>query len=66
MPERDVNLDLFQRALGLEEPWEVKEVKFDVSGRRLDLRLDFRKGARFACPACGAAGCKVHDTEAHT
>ena len=66
MPNRDVNLDLFQRALGLQEPWEVKEVKFDVGGRRLDLRIDFRKGARFACPACGAPGCKVHDTEAHT
>ena len=30
------------------------------------MRIDFRKGARFACPECGAAGCKVHDTESHT
>ena len=34
--------------------------------RRLDLRIDFPKGARFRCPECGAAGCKVHDTERHT
>lgn len=60
------DLDLFQQALGLEEPWEVVEVKFDVERRRLDLRVDFRKGSRFACPECGAAGCKVHDTELHT
>lgn len=60
------DLDLFQQALGLEEPWEVIEVKFDAGRRRLDLRVDFRKGARFACPECAVAGCKVHDTESHT
>jgi hypothetical protein len=61
-----VNLDLFQRALGLQDPWEVVEVEFDRERRRLDLRIDFRKGARFPCPECGADGCKVHDTESHT
>ena len=60
------DLDLFQRALGLEEPWEVVDVQFDVARRRLDLRIDFSKGARFPCPECAAAGCKVHDTERHT
>jgi transposase len=60
------DLDLFQQALGLVEPWEVVDVKFDAERRRLDLRVDFRKGARFPCPECGAAGCKVHDTESHT
>jgi transposase len=60
------DLELFQQALGLEEPWEVVEVQFDAERRRLDLRVDFRKGARFACPECGAPGCKVHDTEPHT
>jgi len=57
---------LFRQALGLEDPWEVVDVKFDPPRRRLDLRIDFRKGARFPCPECGAAGCKVHDTESHT
>ena len=60
------DLDLFQRALGLEDPWEVVDVEFDVGARRLDLRIDFPKGSRFRCPECGAAGCKVHDTEPHT
>ena len=60
------DLELFQQALGLEEPWKVVEVQFDAERRRLDLRVDFRKGARFACPECGAPGCKVHDTEPHT
>jgi site-specific recombinase XerD len=60
------DLDLFRQALGLEEPWEVVEVKFDAGRRRLDLRIDFRRGARFPCPECGAAECKVHDSEWHT
>src|SRR6266545_6974443 len=45
------DLDLFQQALGLVEPWEVVDVKFDAERRRLDLRVDFRKGARFPCPS---------------
>lgn len=60
------DVDLFQLALGLGEPWEVVETKFDPAARRLDLRIDFRKGARFPCPVCGAADCKVRDTEQKT
>jgi transposase len=60
------DVDLFQRALGLGEPWEVVGVEFDAGERRLDLRIDFRKGARFACPECGRDGLKVHDTEQKT
>jgi len=55
--------DLFQQALGLQEPWSVVGVNFDGEARRLELVLDFAKGARFACPECARPGCKVHDTE---
>jgi hypothetical protein len=41
------DLDLFQRALGLDEPWQVVGVEFDAAQRRLDLRVDFPKGSRF-------------------
>jgi len=60
------DLNLFQRALGLVEPWEVVEEKFDAEQKRLDLRIDFAKGSKFACPECGREGCPVHDTESHT
>jgi transposase len=60
------DVDLFQAALGLEKPWEVVGVEFDTERRRLDLRIDFQKGARFPCPECGRADCPVHDTEPHT
>ena len=41
-------------------------LQFDAERRRLDLRIDFPKGARFPCPECGRADCPVHDTEPHT
>jgi transposase len=60
------DVDLFQAALDLEKPWEVVGVEFDAERRRLDLRIDFPKGARFPCPECERADCGVHDTEPHT
>ena len=55
--------DLLQKALGLTAPWKVVSVDFDAAKGRLDIRIDFEKGARFDCPSCGVAGCPVHDTE---
>jgi transposase len=54
--------DLFQLALGLVPPWMVKACAFDAKARRLDIEIDFARGGRFPCPACGRAGCPVHDT----
>lgn len=43
-------IDLFQAAVGLPEPWRVVGAEFSADRKRLDLYLDFPKGARFACP----------------
>ena len=40
------DLLLFQAALGLSDPWQVTSVVFDAEAKRLDLRVDFAKGAR--------------------
>lgn len=53
--------ELFGRALGLEKPWQVVNIMFDQSQRRLNLFLDFPKGSSFPCPQCGVP-CGVHDT----
>jgi transposase len=58
------DLALFTAALGLGDPWRVTSVEFDAERKRLDLRVDFARGARFACPECDAPGLKVHDTDA--
>ena len=57
------NLDLFKMALGLEDPWKVTRTDFNPEGGRLDLYLDFPRGARFSCPVdgCDQEACPVHD-----
>ena len=57
--------DLFQLALGITSPWFVASSGFDAVDERLDIKLDFKTGARFDCPECKAAGCPVHDTVGH-
>lgn len=56
--------ELLQLALGLALPWLVASSRFDAANRRLDITLDFARGARFACPDCGAGGCPAYDSEA--
>lgn len=53
--------ELFQVALGLSGPWHVVSSDFDVEFGRLRIRLDFKPGAKFACPDCGASA-TAHDT----
>jgi transposase len=50
---------LFQSALGIESPWFVESVTFDASLKRLDIRLDFKRGSRFEVDG---VSCSVHDT----
>jgi transposase len=52
---------LFEAALGVSDPWSVKDVSFDVAAKRLTIEIDFASGSRFPFP--GAAGeHPVHDT----
>jgi transposase len=53
---------LLQLALGVQSPWFVAASDFALDKKRLDIKLDFKAGARFECPECKAAGCPVHDT----
>ena len=40
---------LFSAALGLIAPWTVVETRFDAAAKRLELKIDFAPGSRFAC-----------------
>ena len=57
---------LFEKALGIEEPWYVKSLQFDPDAKRLDIAIDFHKGAVFTYvdSESGAeyAGLKAYDT----
>jgi len=49
---------------GSSGPSCVERTELDEEGRRLDIRLSFEFGGMFACPDCGAEGCKAYDTKA--
>jgi transposase len=43
---------LFEAALDIQNPWKIKEVRLDHGRRRLDINLDFQRGATFSCSEC--------------
>jgi len=59
-------LTLFTQALGLTKPWNVVNVVFSKESGRLDLKIDFLRGATFLCPTCGKGECPLHDTKERT
>jgi len=56
---------LFTMALGLTEPWYVRDASFDSENKTLTLKVDFKKGSKF--PHRDAEGLhSVYDTEKKT
>ena len=53
--------ELFGVALGIVPPWQVTSVDFNKESSRLDITIDFQRGATFPCPVCGTSS-PVHDT----
>lgn len=40
--------DFFSRVLGLSEPWEVEELKLDLGGKKVEVRVGVREGTKWA------------------
>ncbi|WP_062350066.1 ISL3 family transposase [Bacillus kwashiorkori] len=60
---RDFNQEysVFQKALGIEDPWYVIDYELNQNDYILDIYLDFRRGSEFVCTHCGHPQAKVHD-----
>lgn len=52
--------DHYSQALGLSEPWNVKDVILDTKAKTVDIEVAYRSGT-VSCPACGKA-CRIRDT----
>lgn len=50
MEKMQEELDLFQAALGIGEPWFVSYRELDKKELLLHVGLNFKRGAEFACP----------------
>ena len=55
------DLETFQAALGLKDPWFVAGSRFDAAAKRLDIDISFDKHALFPCPTCGRPDCPIYD-----
>jgi transposase len=66
MNPHEHTLQLFHAALGLQEPWLITNVHFSPEEKQLRILVDFKKGAKFDCPCCGASGAKAYDTTSRT
>ena len=53
---------LFEAALGVTQPWYVKEARFDGPAKTLTIDIDFEAGSRFSHPEVAGAH-PVHDTQ---
>jgi transposase len=54
---------LFGVALGINPPWEVVGIEFSKEAKRLDIKIDFKRGANFDCPVCGSPAPAYDTTE---
>jgi transposase len=59
--------ELFEAALGIQSPWFIERIEFDVEGKRLDVHLNFKRGSSFPSKLDGFPDLyKVKDTKVKT
>jgi transposase len=51
---------LYERILGLSDPWYVDDVQIDFKASTITIKVDHKPGTPFKCPECNASGI-VHD-----
>ena len=54
--------ELFNAALGIEEPVYIDEIAFDGEFGELHIHMNFRRDGRFICAECCEQGLPVYDT----
>jgi transposase len=50
----------YRLLLGVESPWQVKNVKLELSEKRVEIELAWTEGAKAPCPVCGQE-CTLYD-----
>ena len=55
---------IFSRALGIDNPWFISDINFDLDAKRLDIRIDFTRGSTFPFEQDGVAGACLSEKRA--
>jgi len=54
--------ELYEKLLGVKEPWDVIDVTVDMQKGCVAVKLGHPKGTKFPCPVCGEL-CAIYDHE---
>lgn len=57
----DMLATLFEKALKLDPPWEVRKIELHEDQKTVNIFIDFPKGSLFPCPRCNTLS-KAYDT----
>lgn len=55
-------VDMFEKSIGLKDPWKVTRAEFDSRERAVHVYVEPSKIAQYQCPECGKM-CKRYDDE---
>ena len=58
--------NIFEQALGIREPWYISDVKFSAEEKRLDIFINFKKGAKFSFSKDDKEEYSAYDTREKT
>lgn len=50
----------YGQLLGIESPWQVREVKLEMAQKRVEIEIGWTSGEALPCPECGK-GCVMKD-----
>jgi len=56
-------VEMFERSIGLKEPWKVIRAEFRQQDRTVHVYVEGRKTATYACPECGKQSERYDDEE---
>jgi transposase len=55
-------VEMFEKSIGLKDPWKVARAQFDPRDRAVHIYIEARKTAKYPCPECKKA-CDRYDDE---
>lgn len=57
---------IFQQALHINDPWFIKSIDFNEQEKKLDIHIDFKKGAKFSTDNEAQKAYSAYDTVVKT
>ena len=54
---------MFERSIGLKDPWKVTRAEFDARDKAVHIYIEAKKTAKYPCPICGKMSSRYDDEE---